>query len=70
MTAPAFDEKAINPNQANFSIEQALPSKEEIEQIKEQVDADLRATAGFSTGLIISIAIWIIIAAAILIAWN
>jgi hypothetical protein len=70
MTTPAFDEKAINPNKANFRIKLTLPSKEEIERIKEQVNADLRAGEGFGTGLIFSIAIWIIIALAIMIARN
>ena len=69
MSAPGFDQKT-NQNPINFQVEQTLPSKEELKrQIKQLIKEDYQGAKGFSFGIIIAIAIWVIILCATWLAW-
>jgi hypothetical protein len=69
MNASIFDEKKILSNQAYLGIENQLPSKKEIDQMKDEFAETQRIFKGFGAGLIGSLVIWIILLIAIWIAW-
>ena len=69
MSAPAFDHET-NPNLKKIQVEQTIPSKEELKgQIDQLNKEDYRGFKALSFEIIIAIAIWIIIFAAIWLAW-
>ena len=69
MSATGFDKKT-NQNPIKFQVEQTLPSKEELKrQIEQLIKEDYQGAKGFSFGVIIAIAIWIIILCATWLAW-
>ena len=69
MSAPAFDHET-NPNLKKIQVEQTIPSKEELKRQIEQLNKEeYRGFKTLSFEIIIVIAIWIIIFAAIWLAW-
>jgi len=69
MNASTIDEKTIFSDQANLSTENPLPSKKEIDRMKDELGEAERAFKGFGAGFIGSLVIWIILFFAIWIAW-